>query len=194
MKYLQWFALAIVGIFVTLTNFILSPIIALFINKDGYLPIWLNWFQTQDNPAWGMKPFAQTKWGGSTNDWWCGVVWATRNPGYGYDYKVGAEVTEGFTYKTSNEFGLEWRGIGEGKVSRAEFLASMKFYEGSLYRTLECAGKKYWEWVWVKKWSESHYCRIKLGWALWNPLTVGQKRNIELTISPYMSLRFPFSK
>ena len=81
---IKWAALALLGLVATLANVLLSPIIALFICGDGYLPRWLGWFQTPDNPAIGDKAFQlnQMPWTLRLPDWlaryFLGIGWVLR--------------------------------------------------------------------------------------------------------------------
>jgi len=183
--YVKWLLFALLGILVSLANYLLAPIIALFINKDGYLPKWLNWFQTPDNPAYGDKLFRHNQMNDSTNDYWCGVVWATRNPGYGYDNTVGITVKEGFTATTDTPEGLEW--IGEWYDPMGSHINKV-LKEGVMHRTLTQEGTTYFEWVLIRKWSATRYLKLKFGWALYQPFKVGEKRGLEFTISPFMAI------
>lgn len=186
MMYLKWLILSVLGIAVTLANVLLSPVIALFINKDGYLPGWLSWFQTPDNPAIGDALFQGNQMAWTKSRYLYGVFWAIRNPGYGYDALAGAKVTADYRFTTNCPDGLEW--VGDTQHGTTAWNSTRHFVEGTLFRTLETNGVTYWEFVWIKCWTPAKYSRIKLGWALWSPFTVGQVRNLEVTISPWMNI------
>jgi hypothetical protein len=58
---LIWLPYSLASIVVTLSAILLSPVLALLVKTDGYLPKWLNWYQTPDNPAIGDKMFQDTQ-------------------------------------------------------------------------------------------------------------------------------------
>jgi hypothetical protein len=51
MMVLRWLFLALLGVLFTALAMLLAPILPMFVGWDGYLPRWLAWFQTPDNPA-----------------------------------------------------------------------------------------------------------------------------------------------
>jgi len=73
---------------------ILAPLLALTCDAQGNLPVFLRWFQTQDNTCdAGWK--VQGNYGTYLTDgtvptgatlWWYRTLWLWRNPGYGFDY------------------------------------------------------------------------------------------------------------
>ena len=175
MQYIKWFILVMVGIIITLLNVVLSPVIPLFINDSGYLPIYLSWFQTPDNPAIGDDSFHNNEMSWTTSRYLWGMFWAIRNPAYGYDAYWGAPVTEGFVFSTNRPGGIDYQnGV---------------LIEGTVLQTLESGGQTYFEWCWVKQLTSTHYARISFGWHLTPPLKVGEVRNLTLGISPWMKIQ-----
>ena len=76
---------AILSVLFTGLTFVLAPIISLFQDAQGNLPKWCSWFQTFDatlqegrNPSYGF----------TGSNWWVGVRWLWRNPGYTFDMNV----------------------------------------------------------------------------------------------------------
>ena len=174
MHYLKWLILAVGGIFVTLTNVILSPVIPLFIHDSGFLPACLSWFQTPDNPAIGDASFQTNQMYWTKSRYLYGLFWALRNPGYGYDAYFGARVLAGFEYATNNLQGVD---IQNGVL-----------YEGTVKQTLVSGSDEYFEWCVVKKLNSKHYFRASFGWHLNPPFAVGQVRNLTFSISPWMKI------
>lgn len=157
---LKWLVLAIASLAMTIANLFLAPVIALFVGADGWLPKWLSWFQTPDNPVDG-----DTGW--RTEHWlwryrlpiplsiYVGRVgWLWRNPVYGFAINVlGAR-----TVRTDI---LVLRG--------KEKVGNRPLREGWQYRKLYRRGKLiYWQFYYVKKWSDRFCIRINLGWKLWS--------------------------
>ena len=51
--YVRWMLCIPASLCMAVIGRILSPILPFFVEDDGYLPDWLSWFQTPDNPADG---------------------------------------------------------------------------------------------------------------------------------------------
>lgn len=79
--------LSVTSIMVTLFAIIFSPLIALFVQSNGYLPLYLKWFQMVDNPATG-----DLNWNHGVISYWNTVRWLIRNPAQGFDSICGANV------------------------------------------------------------------------------------------------------
>ncbi|CAJ0898195.1 hypothetical protein R6138_04190 [Ralstonia thomasii] len=91
--YFRFAFLALVNVAFTVLAWGLSPLVALFVRSDGYLPYWLLWFQTQDAPidaGWRDGYFGTYKTDGvRPTGWrlyWYRVCWLCRNPAYGFCY------------------------------------------------------------------------------------------------------------
>lgn len=87
MKMLTYPFLAICSIFLSLFAILCAPIIALLVQSSGYLPSWLSWFQTPDNPATG-----DPNWNGGIISYWNTICWLIRNPAQGFDTVTRANV------------------------------------------------------------------------------------------------------
>lgn len=92
---LQWFAGLILWLILlpidwlaTLTGYILAPILPAFASPDGWLPWWLKWFQTPDNPLDGDAGFKADH--AMTPTYLRRVLWLYRNPAYGFAWTVEA--------------------------------------------------------------------------------------------------------
>lgn len=199
MIYLEWVVLAVLGKLVMLANILFAPIIALFINHaTGQLPWCLSWFQTADNPAYGDELYhnnemAWAKWLSEPLFLYvCGIFWGIRNPAYGYDTWAGVTVKEGFTL-IQPEHNLEW--IGDELHGIGQYRATVRFAEGTSVRKLLQDGNTYFELWWVRRWG-NHFSRIRLGWFLDSteryPLKVGDRRNLQATISPWLKCKNDF--
>ena len=80
---LKYPLLVIVSIFLWLLNLPLALILPFFTNKEGWLPRWLWWFQTQDNSLHGDEG-----WKLHCPDWQYHsgmTLWLWRNPCQGFD-------------------------------------------------------------------------------------------------------------
>lgn len=180
---LKYIALIIVDIAVTFLNFPLAPIAVLFASEDGWLPRWLWWFQTPDNSLDGDGGWKEL------HRWWKDdadvetnkfkryinrVLWLYRNSAYGFAIDVmGARIEEGFKFEIE----------GSPKVS------NRPLYEGSVFRKVtNPSGSVYWQWYYVKAWSETRCLRINLGWKLWGDLKAGENRQFTFSPNPAMGL------
>lgn len=109
---------------------ILSPLLPLFVNEEGYLPRYLSWFQTDDNPMTGEGQFDHLP------RYWQIVRWAMRNPAYGFAWNVlAANIPEdeifkvyGDIYAKENPFKSGWTFIitKEGYFCFRLFLPTFK--------------------------------------------------------------------
>lgn len=168
---------AFIGILITILNVLLSPVLPLFI-RDGYLPSWLSWFQTPDNPAIGDKMFHEQQMSWTKSDYLYAVFWAIRNPGYGYDAWAGFIISPDCGYSSAGN---------ENICVDRQYDGSYKVIEGSIYRKLTQDGKTYFQWRYIKKWSAHRAMRLSFGWVLHQPLVPWTRRNLEFTISPAMA-------
>ena len=89
MVYIKWAALIVPSFFMAVVGRLLAPILPFFVQEDGYLPRWLWWFQTPDNPCDGDAGHWERHPG---MDWWSTykrrVAWCWRNVCYGFDIDV----------------------------------------------------------------------------------------------------------
>lgn len=94
MAYVKWAALILPSFFMAILGRVLAPILPFFVQEDGYLPRWLWWFQTPDNPCDGDSGHWERH---PRTDAWSTykrrVAWFWRNVAYGFDISVlGVEV------------------------------------------------------------------------------------------------------
>lgn len=164
---MRWLFLAVSGLAFTLLAMLAAPILPLFVGADGYLPRWLWWFQTPDNPAWGDWQFQHEQMAWTQSRYLWTVFWLWRNPAYGFDFEVlGAQVPRGFAYSCR----------GDERVGNAPL------HEGMAIRRMN----QYWQLYYVKAWSPTKCLRINLGWKLWGELKAGQVRPLVISINPWM--------
>ena len=93
MVYIKWFILLIVNLVTNLLSLPLAPFVALFANDAGWLPKYLYYFQTQDNPIDGDEgfktlyaPYIPVK--NKYQRWRNRTAWLWRNKLYYFSYKV----------------------------------------------------------------------------------------------------------
>ena len=97
MAYLKWFLLLFIGIPFELFAKLLSPILAFFVNEEGWLPQWLWWFQTPDNTCDGDAGHLK-RWprNGTFWTWMRRCAWLFRNSAYGFNfYVLGVHYEDG---------------------------------------------------------------------------------------------------
>ena len=146
-----WFLLLPISISFTLLAFTLNPILPLFANNQGYLPKWLWWFQTPDNPLDGDGGFINehaffkgTQVG--IKRYINRVTWLYRNPAYAFDWEVlsATPTNKPLVYGTKPL-------TGDLKSSGWVFARSGKYWQ--LYITLH--------------YNSVYTTKINLGWKLW---------------------------
>lgn len=118
--YIHWAILAPISFFMAIFGRIISPILPFFVQSDGYLPKWLWWFQTPDNPCDGDSAHWERHPGtDACSTYKRRVAWFWRNVCYGFDIEVlGIKKEEGdiLHFKGDEETGnnpvhngYEWR-------------------------------------------------------------------------------------
>lgn len=146
---MMWFLLLPINILLTLVSYPLALVLPLFA-KDGYLPRWLWWFQTPDNPLDGDERFQKTH----KPSYLTKVLWLWRNPIYGFSWGVTAfRVQPGYVVKV-------WSGNKpvEGSLrSDGYYLATLTNPDGSY-----C-----WQLYITHHWSETRSTKLNAGWKLW---------------------------
>ncbi|WP_035383992.1 hypothetical protein [Ferriphaselus sp. R-1] len=186
---IKWAALALLGLMAVVVNVLMSPLIALFIGRDGYLPGWLTWFQTHDNPAIGDKAFQsnQMPWTLVLPGWlaryFLGIGWALRNPAYGYDRWAGFEVkNDNRLYAASGNEGVDIYRDAQGKCHVVEGWCLREVI-------IDC-DKYYFQFTVLRRWSTSRAWRVSIGWTLskWE-LRRGNVCRLNTTINPWMDCR-----
>lgn len=91
LSYMRYGILALVNLVFTAFAMVVSPLMSLFANDNGYLPNCLIWFQTQDNSldeGWRGTYFGSPVTPAPTGFrlWWYRTKWLWRNPAYGFCY------------------------------------------------------------------------------------------------------------
>jgi len=180
--FIKYLALAFIAMIAMILNFMLAPIIPLFIGKDLMLPSWLSWFQTTDATATGDQMFwdremAYTKdYSPFRQRYVRGFNWALRNPGYGYMQTHGLTVGDVSEYD-SPVFDVD---IGDHGYTL-----------GSVYRTCKNDGKKYFQYKKAGKWSESTAWMLEFGYSIKNldKEEKGSTRRLIVDIRPRISLK-----
>jgi len=64
---------------------VLAPLVALFADANGNLPLYLMWLQTFDAT---LDEGRQPAYGYTGSNWWVRTRWLWRNPGYTFDMNV----------------------------------------------------------------------------------------------------------
>lgn len=136
----------------TVVGRILAPVVVLFADEDGWLPDWLSWFQTPDNPLDGDDGHRE-RWPREGWFWrYCRrVAWLWRNNVYGFTIDVlGAKVYPWARLSYSGDLRTSNRPLHEGFVLRKA-------------RNLDDA---YFQIYYVKRWWK-FVLRVNIGWKLW---------------------------
>jgi hypothetical protein len=162
---MRYFILAPPSILFTILAAILSPVLALFVQENGQLPVWLKWFDTPDNSTYGDQAYRDNQMKGVTSKWWIATCWLARNPAYGFDQLIGAKIPEGFIYSSGGD----------------ELTGNTPLHEGWVYRRCD----KYWQFYLVKKLTKTKCLKLNLGHKLWGELKAGQVRSLVCTINPF---------
>ncbi len=170
----------LVGLFALIgarvVNYPLAPIVALFADKDGWLPKWLWWFQTWDNSLDGDNGWRtehaqwRFKFSPRVARWIGRTLWMYRNAMYGFAVDVvGAHTEPGDVLKVDGDLLTSDRPIHSGSVMRR------------VYRNGEL---KYWQIYIVIRWSKTRCIRILMGWKLWF-FQEGKAVRCQLVFSPH---------
>jgi hypothetical protein len=160
MAYVKWFFLLIIGIPFELFAKVLSPVLACFVQANGWLPDWLWMFQTPDNTCDGDAGHRE-RWprDGVIWIWLRRTAWLFRNSAYGFNFYV-----LGVKYLPTDAVTIEGD-PGVGDTSGISGLCKWR---------LERDGKLYaWQIYYVR-----HYrifgrwkcVRFGAGWKLWGDI------------------------
>jgi hypothetical protein len=150
---MRWFILIPLNIITTLLAALGAPLWALFADKDGLYPAWLQWAATPDYTADGDPPFkeqhapypAPTTW---AQRYVNRVVWMFRNPAYGFDLSVLAyKPKDGDTLRTWGTRPLS------GDLSKSGWVFARSGSAWQLYVTFH--------------WNDTHTTKLNFGWKLW---------------------------
>jgi hypothetical protein len=173
--YLRWLVFAVLDVFSVVINIPAAPIVALFANREGYLPRLLWWFQTPDNPLDGDGGWISEHW-----QWrkrlpaplarYVGRVgWLWRNSMYGFAIDV---------------LGAKTLGTDKLLVVGDLLTSNRPIHSGTVRRYLVRDGRIiYWQLYYVRRWSATRCIRINLGWKLWS-FKEGEAINCQFVFSP----------
>lgn len=159
MIYLKWVLLMLPSFAMAIVGRLLAPILPFFVQDDGYLPSWLWWFQTPDNPCDGDKGHWK-RWPKDTPFWrYCRrVAWFLRNVAYGFD-----ETICGVESRTTDHLEID----GDTRVGDKTGVSGVCKYR--LYRDGNLIAFHYYEVRHYQYWHFKACVRISHGWKLWNP-------------------------
>lgn len=85
---IEYVYLTFLQLIVTAFAWVFAPVIALFCKDDGYLPEWLEWFQTFDAPLDAGVRDGYPGFDQNDSKWKNRTKWLRRNPAYGFCYWV----------------------------------------------------------------------------------------------------------
>lgn len=156
LPFLRWLLFIPVELCFLLVALLLAPVLPLFASEAGWLPPWLSWFGTSDNPLDGDSGFLsehapflgpQTGWRRYLNR----VAWLIRNPAYGFDFAVLGFVASQFT---------TWQGWGD--ITADDTRDGWYLHVGT-----NPDGSSAWQFWLSHHWTADRFLRINLGWKLW---------------------------
>ncbi len=158
--FLRWIFLVPVSLAFTLLAFVLAPILPLFASRDGWLPRWLWWFQTPDNPLDGdggwIHEHAQWRYKlpEPLRTYVGRVGWLLRNPAYGFEWDgpLCAHIMPDAL--------VRWRG-NPWIQNRPHGLAGF-----CLTIINNPDGTAYWHLYWVRPIGGGYCLNVNLGWKL----------------------------
>jgi hypothetical protein len=155
---LKWVALIPLNYMGVILGRILDPIVVLFVNKTTYfLPNWLSWFQTPDNPLTGDKGWKERFPEGKTNTYFAMVRWLWRNNMNGFDRTVlGAPIADQQLIVTEV--------YGDPKTTNLP-----RVHAGKYLKWVNYGGKWYFHFYLIKPITSKKALRITLGWKLFEP-------------------------
>ena len=158
MIYIVYILLAIIQLAIGIVSFPLAPLVALFCDANGNLPYWLSLFQTYDNTCDGDDGYKQEHRFFPNNAnafqvWANRTGWLWRNPAYGFDMLLGANVEIGDVLIISGD-----RATGDNPYHQG-------YCSWRLYRNNKLVGFQYYL---VRDFSITKCLRINVGWKLWN--------------------------
>ena len=157
MVYLTWFLCLFPSALMEIVGRVLAPILPFFVQEDGYLPSWLWWFQTPDNPCDGDR-WHWERWPGTApwSTYTRRVAWFWRNVAYGFNINV-----IGFKWQQ----GDEKETIGDPTVGDRSGVSGV--CQWRVYRGGETVA---FQWYYVKHYKLfGHWkcVRAGAGWKIW---------------------------
>ena len=176
MIYLKWALLIAPSLFMAVVGRILAPVLPFFVQADGYLPLWLSWFQTPDNPADGDEAHWERHPGtGAWDTYKRRTAWFWRNVCYGFDIDIlGVEVrsTDTLVFEGDRDVGAkpprsgwQWK-----QVKRDGKTVAWQLYGVKQYR------------LWPQR-----CLRVNLGWKLFDFVTHCEEQTVQWTcmVNPF---------
>jgi len=179
--YIRYFLLVLVDLTVSFLNFFLAPVVVLFASQDGWLPRWLWWFQTPDNPLDGDHGWKTEHRRFMVEDrpwkrWYNRTTWLYRNSMYGLCIDV---------------LGCKTLGTDTLVLTGDRTASDNPFHEGSFRYALYRDGRQIafqYHLIWA--WSKTYHLRLNLGWKLWD-FGTEKGSNCQLTFSPNPFRKIP---
>lgn len=180
--FLRYSLLAVLQLFLMVTQLCFSWLIAAFIDKQGHLPIFLKWFEPTDSLATGdqmywdremlFTKYYPERWQRYVR----GFFWGMRNPAYGFADRAG------YTIQNASKFTTTRPVTSDNDIDIGDNGANF----GSVYRTITNGdGKKYFEYRKVAKWNEKYAWFIQLGWTVpATTLVEGDRQHLCVYIRP----------
>jgi hypothetical protein len=156
-----WLPKALLSLLFAAFSLLAAPLVALFAGDNGWLPKWLWWFQTPDNPVDG-EPF----WIAShPNRYTRRVGWLWRNAGYGFDWNVlSPKIPALFTFAS--------RGNPD--------TGNMPLVNGWCFRIVTAPSRflPVWQFYCVRAYSATRCVRMNFGYKIWANPQPGQVAQI----------------
>jgi hypothetical protein len=185
----RYIPLALFSLAMDAQNFLTAPLVVLFARRNDkgewWLPRWLSWWQTPDNPLDGDSGWKEEHRLWRYDDdvdsnpfkrWVNQFLWLYRNSMYGFQISVmGFVVAPAFVYIFKGDQGTTDR---QGQT-------------GIVYRALiQKKDRKYFQLYAVWPWGDTGYCfRLNLGWKLWATPKPGQAVQLVCSCTPFKKLR-----
>lgn len=133
MLYIKWLLLTPVSLVMAVVGRVLAPVLPFFVQDDGYLPRWLWWFQTPDNPCDGDKGHWE-RWP-DTSAWGTykrRVAWFLRNVAYGFDIGVlGQKTIPGDCLDMDGQEGVSDQPYGKSATGLNASIAAKSWFVGT---------------------------------------------------------------
>lgn len=173
---LLWLPCALIGLIADVINAPLAPIVALFASEDGWLPRWLWWFQTPENPLDGGADYqANHRWFRGHPDVDHGwrryvnrVWWMWRNPMYGLQHAMGTRIISAATY-----------------TARGPETVGDKTGAGCVLRTIDTGYLPIFQLYWIRPWGTKRCLRLHLGWKIWAAPYDGKACMLVFSVNPW---------
>lgn len=162
---LRWLIRIPLDLIMAIVGRLVAPILPFFVQENGFLPRWLWWFQTPDNPCDGDAGHLK-RWPKSGPFWTYmrRLAWFLRNVSYGFGIDVlGTRVLATDT----------WLIEGDERASDTNGLSGTCFKR--VYRGVEL---RVFHWYFIRHYrllGRSCCVRISLGWKLFENYSPGMK-------------------